>query len=254
MRSLALSPLHGAVAALLTLACTSASEQRAASAPANAPAPAASRIDGLLAQMTLDEKAGQLTQWGAQLTPTGPIVRQGGEDDIRQGRVGSLLGAFGVDGTQRLQKVAVEESRLKVPLLFAYDVIHGFRTVFPVPLAEAASFDPLLAERCARAAAVEAAAHGLHWTYAPMLDIGRDPRWGRVVEGAGEDPYLGAALAVARVRGFRGQPGSVDSLLATAKHFVAYGGAEGGRDYDTVDLSERTLHETYFPPFRAAVE
>jgi beta-glucosidase len=250
-----MSPLHGAVAALLLLACSSASEQRAASAPrSNSSTPPASRIDALLAQMTLEEKAGQLTQWGAQLTPTGPVVRQGGEDDIRQGRVGSILGAFGVEGTRRLQKLAVEESRLKVPLLFAYDVIHGFRTVFPVPLAEAASFDPVLAERCARAAAVEAAAHGLHWTYAPMLDIGRDPRWGRVVEGAGEDPYLGAALGVARVRGFRGRPGAADSLLATAKHFVAYGGAEGGRDYNTVDISERTLHEVFLPPFRAAVE
>jgi beta-glucosidase len=255
MSSPILSPLRGAVVALLLLACTSASEQRAPSAPpSNAVRPTVGRIDELLAQMTLTEKAGQLTQWGAQLTPTGPIVRQGGEDDIRQGRVGSILGAFGVDGTRRLQKIAVEESRLKVPLLFAYDVIHGFRTVFPVPLAEAASFDPALAERCARAAAVEAAAHGLHWTYAPMLDIGRDPRWGRVVEGAGEDAYLGAALAVARVRGFRGQPGAADSLLATAKHFVAYGGAEGGRDYNTVDVSERTLREVFLPPFRAAVE
>jgi beta-glucosidase len=204
--------------------------------------------------MTLEEKAGQLTQWSAQPTPTGPRVRQGGEDDIRLGRVGSFLGAYGVELTQRLQHIAVEQSRLHVPLLFAFDVIHGFRTVFPVPLAEAASFDPALAERTARAAAVEAAAHGLHWTFAPMVDIGRDPRWGRVVEGAGEDPYLGAALAVARVRGFRGPPGDPSRLLATVKHFVAYGGAEGGRDYDTVDISERTLHETYLPPFRAAVE
>jgi beta-glucosidase len=234
------------------MACTSASQPGATPAPAqNAPE---SRVDALLAQMTLEEKAGQLTQWSTQQTPTGPRVGQGGEDDVRGGRVGSILGTHGVANTRRLQTVAVEESRLKVPLLFAYDVIHGFRTVFPVPLAEAASFDPALAQRCARAAAVEAAAHGLHWTFAPMLDIGRDPRWGRVVEGAGEDPYLGAALAVARVRGFRGEPGSVDSLLATAKHFVAYGAAEGGRDYNTVDLSERTLHEVYFPPFRAAVE
>lgn len=241
--------------AFFTLACTSATERRAESASISAAAKApASRIDELLAQMTPEEKAGQLTQWGAQLTPTGPLVRQGGEDDIRKGRVGSILGAFGVEGTRRLQKLAVEESRLKVPLLFAYDVIHGFRTVFPVPLAEAASFDPALAQRCARAAAVEAAAHGLHWTYAPMVDIGRDPRWGRVVEGSGEDPYLGAALAVARVRGFRGRIGDPDSLLATAKHFVAYGGAEAGRDYNTVDVSDRTLHEIFLPPFRAAVE
>jgi len=243
-----------AVGPLLLVACSSASGQGAAPAAAGSSPAASGRVDELLAQMTLDEKAGQLTQWGAQVTPTGPLVQQGGEDDIRQGRVGSILGAFGVEGTRRLQKLAAEESRLKVPLLFAYDVIHGFRTVFPVPLGEAAAFDPALAERCARAAAVEAAAHGLHWTYAPMVDIGRDPRWGRVVEGAGEDPYLGAALAAARVRGFRGQPGTATSLLATAKHFVAYGGAEGGRDYDTVDVSDRALREVFLPPFRAAVE
>lgn len=245
--------LHRAAAALLLVACTSASEQGGADAPGRIAAPS-SPIDELLARMTLEEKAGQLSQWGAQQTPTGPRVHQGSEDDIRRGRVGSFLGAYGVDTTHRLQRIAVEESRLGVPLLFAYDVIHGFRTVFPVPLAEAASFDLALAERCARAAAVEAAAHGVHWTYAPMVDIGRDPRWGRVVEGSGEDPYLGAALAVARVRGFRGRPGDPDSLLATAKHFVAYGGAEGGRDYNTVDVSERTLHEIFLPPFRAAVE
>jgi beta-glucosidase len=223
--------------------------------PATSSLPAAiSFIDALLAKMTLEEKVGQLTQWGAQQTSTGPNVRVGGEEDIRRGRVGSFLGAHGVQSTRRLQRVAVEESRLKVPLLFAFDVIHGFRTVFPVPLAEASSFDPALAERCARAAAVEASAHGLHWTYAPMVDIARDPRWGRVVEGSGEDPFLGAALAVARVRGFRGQPGDVTSMLATAKHFAAYGAAEAGRDYNTVDLSERTLREIYLPPFRAAVE
>jgi beta-glucosidase len=245
---------HGVGAAFLMVACAPASERATASAPLQKAAAPASRVDVLLGQMTLEEKAGQLTQWGAQQTPTGPRVRQGGEDDIRRGRVGSILGAYGVESTHRLQEIAVEESRLKIPLLFAFDVIHGFRTVFPVPLAEAAAFDPALAQRCARAAAVEAAAHGLHWTYAPMLDIGRDPRWGRVVEGSGEDPFLGAALAVARVRGFRGRPGAVDSLIATAKHFVAYGEAEGGRDYNTVDLSERTLQEIFLPPFRAAVE
>lgn len=239
--------------ALVLVACTTASEQSSPAATAHAAAPA-DRLEALLAEMTLEEKAGQLTQWGAQQTPTGPRIRQGGEDDIRQGRVGSILGAYGVASTSRLQKLAVEESRLRIPLLFGFDVVHGYHTVFPVPLAEAAAFDPALSERCARAAAVEAAAHGLHWTFAPMVDIGRDPRWGRVVEGSGEDPFLGAALAVARVRGFRGRVGEASSLLATAKHFAAYGGAEGGRDYNTVDLSERTLHEIYLPPFRAAVE
>jgi beta-glucosidase len=249
-----MSILHRTAAALSLAACTTASGQAEVSAPARE-APAPHRfVDALLAKMTLEEKVGQLSQWGAQQTPTGPRVRHGADDDIRQGRVGSILGAQGVEDTRRLQEIAVEQSRLAVPLLFAFDVIHGFRTVFPVPLAEAASFDPALAERCARAAAVEAAAHGLHWTYAPMVDIARDPRWGRVVEGSGEDPHLGAAFAAARVRGFRGHMGDPDSLLATAKHFAAYGAAEAGRDYNTVDVSERTLREIYLPPFHAAVE
>jgi beta-glucosidase len=239
------------LAALVGAACTTASGQAASSVP---PKPA-NRIDALLGRMTLEEKAGQLAQIGAQQTPTGPRVEAGGtEDDIRSGRVGSVLGAHGVESLRSLQRIAVEHSRLKIPLLFAYDVIHGYMTQFPVPLAEAASFDPALAERCARAAAIEATAHGLQWTYAPMVDIGRDARWGRVMEGSGEDVFLGSALAVARVRGFRGQPGDLTSLLATAKHFAAYGAAEAGRDYNTVDLSERTLRETYLPPFRAAIE
>jgi beta-glucosidase len=226
----------------------------AARADTPVPTKSGDHVEWLIGQMTLEEKAGQLTQRGMQQTPTGPRVQSGGEDDIGRGRVGSILGAYGVASTRKLQRIAVEKSRLHVPLLFSFDVIHGFRTVFPVPLAEAASFDPALAERCARAAAVEATAHGVHWTFAPMVDIARDPRWGRVVEGSGEDPFLGSALAIARVRGFRGNPGDVTSLLATAKHFAAYGGAEAGRDYNTVDVSERTLQEIYLPPFRAAVE
>lgn len=222
---------------------------------AHAQEPAESRIASLLSQMTLEEKLGQLTQGGAQETATGPLVQNGGEEQLRKGLVGSILGITGADATRKLQKVAVEGSRLKIPLLFAYDVIHGFRTIFPIPLAEAAGWDVALAERSARAAAVEATANGLHWNYAPMVDIGRDARWGRVMEGAGEDPYLGAALAVARVRGFRGgKRGDNTIMLATAKHFVAYGAAESGRDYNTVDVSERTLRELFFPPFRAAVE
>lgn len=239
-----------AICVLLGAACTPGSAQVANAVPAKP----TDRIEALLAQMTLEEKAGQLTQLSAQQTPTGPRVQAGSEDDIRKGRIGSLLGAYGVESTRTLQRVAVEQSRLHVPLLFAFDVIHGYRTQFPVPLAEAASFDPALAERCARAAAIEATAHGVHWTYAPMVDVARDGRWGRVVEGSGEDPFLGAALAVARVRGFRGQPGDVTSMLATAKHFAAYGAAEAGRDYNTVDVSERTLRELYLPPFQAAVE
>lgn len=212
-------------------------------------------IESLLSRMTLEEKAGQLSQSTVQLVPTGPVVEVGGEASIRQGHVGSLLGAYGAEATRKLQRVAVEESRLRIPLLFAFDVIHGFRTVFPVPLAEASAWDPDLARRTARAAAIEATAYGIHWTYAPMVDIARDPRWGRVVEGAGEDPFLGAALAVARVRGFKGAgPSDLSAMMTTAKHFVGYGAAEAGRDYNIADLSERTLREVYLPPFQAAVE
>ncbi|WP_426117309.1 beta-glucosidase BglX [Pseudomonas sp. DSP3-2-2] len=212
-------------------------------------------IDSLLSRMTLEEKAGQLSQLAVQITPAGPIVENGGDDSIRNGLVGSLLNAYGVEATRKLQRVAVEESRLRIPLLFAFDVIHGFRTIFPVPLAEASAWDPELSRRTARAAAMEASAYGIHWTFAPMVDIARDPRWGRVVEGAGEDPFLGAALAVARVRGFRGAgPPDLSTMMTTAKHFAGYGAAEAGRDYNIADLSERTLREVYLPPFRAAVE
>jgi beta-glucosidase len=153
-----------------------------------------------------------------------------------------------------MQRVAVEQSRLHIPLLFGQDVIHGWRTVFPVPLAEAASFDTSAVEGAARIAAIEATGYGIHWTFAPMVDIARDPRWGRVVEGSGEDPYLGSAMAAARVRGFQGgDVSAANTLLATAKHFAAYGAAEGGRDYNTADVSERTLWEVYLPPFEAAV-
>lgn len=212
-------------------------------------------VEALLAKMTLEEKLGQLNQPRGRWGDTGPQVQEGGEDEIRAGRIGSYLGVHGADYTRRMQKIAVEESRLGIPLLFAHDVIHGFRTIFPVPLGEAASFDVVAVERSARIAAVEATAAGLHWTYAPMVDIARDPRWGRIVEGSGESAYLGSALAAARVRGFQGKDlAAPDTLLATAKHFVAYGAAEGGRDYDVAEVSERTLHEVYLPPFQAAVE
>ncbi len=242
--------LHFMVALLMTAAV-----EPCVNAHADSPTDKAQQIEQLLARMTLEEKAGQLTQLSVQRHPTGPVVENGGEDVIRNPGVGSLIGAYGVQDTRRLQRVAVEESRLHIPLLFTFDVIHGFRTIFPVPLAEAAAWDPDLAQRTARAAAIEASASGVHWTYAPMVDIARDPRWGRVVEGAGEDPFLASALAVARVRGFHGEgPPDVSTLLSTAKHFVGYGAAEGGRDYNTSDLSERTLLETYLPPFRAAVQ
>jgi beta-glucosidase len=213
------------------------------------------RVEALLSRMTLEEKLGQLTQIGGGTQATGPKAATGTEDDIRRGHVGSFLGVWGAETTHRLQRIAVEETRLHIPLLFAADVIHGFRTIFPVPLAEAASWDVALAERCARTAALEATAHGLQWDYAPMVDIARDARWGRVVEGAGEDPFLGSAFAVARVRGLQSRTAATGSeMIATAKHFVAYGAAEGGRDYNTVDISDRTLREVYLPPFRAAVE
>ncbi len=220
-------------------------------------------LDSLLNRMTLEEKLGQLNQPAGPGSDTGPAARAGTVAEIRAGRIGSFLGVYGAAHTRELQRVAVEESRRRIPLLFAHDVIHGFRTIFPVPLAEASSWDPDAVERSARIAAVEATAHGVHWTYAPMVDIARDPRWGRVVEGAGEDPYLGAVIAAARVRGFQGadlsrNPGPAlaadNTLLATAKHFVAYGAAEGGRDYNTADLSPHTLHEIYLPPFKAAVD
>ncbi len=218
-------------------------------------APLDARIDDLLGRMTLEEKLGQLAQYAGTWSNNGPRVPEGGEEDIREGRAGSFLNVFGAQVTRDMQRIAVEGSRLGIPLLFAHDVIHGFRTTFPVPLAEAASWDPAAVERAARVAAVEATAHGLHWTFAPMVDIARDPRWGRIVEGAGEDPYLGARMAAARVRGFQGpELGAPDSMLACAKHFAAYGAAEGGRDYNTVDVSERSLRENYFPPFQAAVE
>lgn len=212
-------------------------------------------VDSVLAGLTLEEKLGQLAQYRGRGTPTGPQVPAGGETEVRAGRVGSFLGVHGAAYTREMQRVAVEESRARIPLLFAHDVIHGFRTLFPVSLAEAASWDAAAVERAARVAAIEAAAAGLHWTFAPMVDIARDARWGRIVEGAGEDPYLGSVLARARVRGFQGSDlGDTLTIMATAKHFVAYGAAEAGRDYNTVDVSERTLREIYLPPFRAAVD
>jgi len=204
--------------------------------------------------MTLDEKVGQLVQRaGGRSKSLNSRLDDAELERVRAGTVGSYLHVAGAEPLARLQKVAVEESRLGIPLLFAMDVVHGYRTIFPVPLAMAATWAPEAEEHAARIAAEEATSAGLHWTFAPMIDIARDPRWGRIVEGAGEDPYLGARMAVAQVNGFQGgnslRPGS---LMATAKHFGAYGAAIGGRDYNTADLSERTLQEVYLPPFYAA--
>lgn len=212
-------------------------------------------VDTLMAKMTLEEKLGQLNQPRGLGSDTGPAATAASDAQIASGAIGSILGSHGAALSCRLQHVAVEQTRLGIPLLFASDVIHGFRTLFPVPLGEAASFDTGEVRNAARVAAVEATAHGIHWTYAPMVDISRDPRWGRIVEGAGEDPYLGSAMAAARVRGFQGDDlAAPDTLLATAKHFVGYGAAEGGRDYNVADMSERTLYEVYLPPFKAAVD
>lgn len=210
------------------------------------------RISALLARMTLAEKLGQLQQLDGEANGN---FRPEHLEMVRKGLLGSTLNVRGAQRTNQLQHIAMEESRLKIPVIFGFDVIHGYRTIFPVPLGEASSWDPAAAERSASIAAMEARAAGVHWTFAPMLDIARDARWGRIVEGAGEDPYLGAMMARARVRGFQGQDYSaMDRVLACAKHWVAYGAAESGRDYNTTDMSERTLREVYFPPFKAAVD
>jgi beta-glucosidase len=210
------------------------------------------RISSLLARMTLAEKLGQLQQLDGSAEGD---YRPEHTEMIRHGLLGSTLNVRGVKRTTELQRVAMNESRLKIPVLFAFDVIHGYRTVFPVPLGEAASWDASAAERAASIAAAEAAAAGVRWTFAPMVDIARDPRWGRIMEGSGEDPFLGAAMAAARVRGFQGTNyGQPDKVVACAKHWVAYGAAEGGRDYNTTEVSERTLREIYFPPFKATVD
>lgn len=210
------------------------------------------RINALLAQMTLEEKLGQLQQLDGEANGN---YRPEHVDLIRKGLLGSTLNVRGAQRTNELQRIAVQESRLKIPLLFGFDVIHGYRTIFPVPLGEASSWDPAAAERAAAVAAAEAAAAGVRWTFAPMVDIARDPRWGRIVEGSGEDPYFGSVMARARVRGFQGRDYSApDKVVACAKHWVAYGAAEGGRDYNTTDMSETRLREIYFPPFKAAVD
>jgi beta-glucosidase len=213
------------------------------------------KVDSVLRLMTLDEKIGQMNQYNGPWAATGPLT---GTDDIilqiKQGKVGSMLNVTGVKRTKELQQLELE-SRLKIPLLFGQDVIHGYRTTFPIPLAEAASWDMEAIEKSARIAATEASAVGIHWTFAPMVDIARDPRWGRVMEGAGEDPYLGSLIAKARVKGFQGKGlGNTDAVMACAKHFAAYGAAVGGRDYNSVDMSLRMLHEIYLPPFRAALD
>jgi beta-glucosidase len=210
------------------------------------------RVNALLARMTLEEKLGQLQQLDGEANGN---FRPEHRDMIRKGTLGSTLNVRGVQKVNELQRIAMEQSRLKIPVLFAFDVIHGYRTIFPAPLGEASSWDPQVVERAAAIAAAESAAAGVRWTFAPMVDVARDARWGRIVEGAGEDPYLGSVMARARVRGFQGIDYSApDKIVACAKHWVAYGAAEAGRDYNSTDMSEVTLREVYFPPFKAAVD
>ncbi len=246
-------------AAALAWRASPASALIAALGKAGLPAP----VEALIGKMTLEEKAGQLTlmaaAWaGGAANKLNPIAPTGGyEGQLADAKAGRLSGVFNGNGTKMAREMqqAAMASRLRIPLIFAADVIHGFRTVFPVPLGEASSFDPALAERTARIAATEAAAAGIDWTFAPMVDIARDARWGRGVEGAGEDVLLGCDMARARVRGFQGSALTAnDAVMACAKHFAAYGAGEGGLDYNSVDLSERTLREVYFPPFQAALD
>jgi beta-glucosidase len=205
------------------------------------------KVDNLLSSMTLKEKIGQMTQFGG--------INKKYEEMIKLGEVGSFLGVKGAEKINELQRLAVEKSRLGIPLIFGNDVIHGYHTTFPIPLGAAASWNPELVQLAAKIAAGEAALEGTKWTFAPMVDIARDPRWGRIAEGAGEDPYLGSVMAEAEVMGFQGNNLNNDlSIAACAKHFAAYGAAEAGRDYNTVDISERTLREVYLPPFKAAVD
>lgn len=212
------------------------------------------KVEALLRQMTLEEKIGQLNQYTGDNAATGPItINPNKQTEIKQGLIGSMLNILGTKYTRQYQELAMQ-SRLKIPLLFGQDVIHGYKTTFPIPLAEAASWDLEAMELTARIAATEAAAAGIHWTFAPMVDISRDPRWGRVMEGAGEDTYLGSKIAYARVKGFQGNLGDVTSVMACVKHFAAYGAAVGGRDYNSVDISNRMLWETYLPPFKAALD
>src|ERR1041384_969416 len=213
------------------------------------------RVEALLKQMTLEEKVGQLNQYSYG-QPTGPETgRSTVEESIKHGEIGSFLNVTDAVLSNRLQRMAMEESRLKIPIIFGLDVIHGYRTIFPVPLALASTWDANLVEHVSRIAAAEATSAGIRWTFSPMVDIARDPRWGRITEGAGEDPYLGSIMARAYVRGYQGETlNDPKSLAACAKHYVAYGAAEAGRDYNTVDMSERQLREVYLPPFHAAVD
>jgi beta-glucosidase len=222
-----------------------------------ATSPIDKRVDSILSLMTVEEKVGQLNQYNGFWDVTGPVPKEGHAAkkyaDLKNGLVGSMLNVKGVADVKALQKIAVEQTRLGIPLLFGFDVIHGYKTISPIPLAEAASWDLQAIQKSAAIAAEEAAAVGINWTFAPMVDISRDARWGRVMEGAGEDPYLGSLIAKARIQGFQGNL-SNKNIIACAKHFAGYGLAEAGRDYNTVVVSDDVLHNAILPPFKAASE
>ena len=215
------------------------------------------KVNALLKRMTLEEKVGQMNQYNGFWEVTGPVPKDGDAkkkyDHLRKGMVGAVLNVTGAENVRKLQEIAVKETRLGIPLLFGYDVIHGHKTLFPIPLGEAASWDLAAIEKSARTAAIEASAAGINWTFAPMVDIGRDARWGRVMEGAGEDTYLGSKIGVARIKGFQGDDLAANNTIAACvKHFAGYGFAESGKDYNTVDVGTSTLYNVILPPFKAA--
>ena len=241
--------LSGIIAGLLCITLSFAQSQ-----PAPADAKMNRFVDDLIKKMTLDEKIGQLNLLTSDMDVTGPTMREGYKQDIVSGRCGNIFNAYSPQYVRKLQDMAMQ-TRLKIPLLFGYDVIHGHKTIFPIPLAEAASWDMEAMQRSATVAATEAAADGLNWTYSPMVDIARDPRWGRVAEGVGEDTWFGKKVAAAKIKGYQGEkPGGVNSVLACVKHFALYGAVQAGRDYNTVDMSRRAMFETYLPPYKAAID
>ena len=246
------------LAACLAVALGCSSTKHNAIATKNsAQLPIDRKVDSVLALMTLEEKVGQMNQYNGFWDVTGPAPKNGAAalkyDHLKKGWVGSMLNVKGVKDVKALQKIAVEETRLGIPVIFGFDVIHGYKTISPIPLAEAASWDLEAIEKSAQIAAAEAAASGLNWTFAPMVDVSRDARWGRVMEGAGEDPYLNSRIAVARVKGFQGDLGELN-VAACVKHFAGYSFAEAGKDYNTVEVSNNTLHNIILPPFKAAAD
>ena len=248
----------GAIAALALLGLSALPAARATDASAAIPTDPAvidAQVSSLLAQMTLEEKIGQLVQVSSLSNATGPIERTNLEEQVASGQCGSMLNIIGAADTRKWQEIALSHSRLKIPLLFGYDVIHGYRTIFPMNLGQAASWDIPAIEQSERIAATEASAAGIQWAFAPMVDIARDPRWGRIAEGSGEDTFLGCAIAAARVRGFQGGGlDRTDTVMACVKHFAAYGAVQAGRDYNTTDVPEITLRQVYLPPFKAAID